>query len=145
MRPLTCSLARLELVVGDPVGVDRAELTADDLAGLLDVVLAGADVEADHAAVDVLLRVGADRVGEPLLLADLPEEAGGGRAAEDGVEDAERVAALVAAIDARAAEADVELLGVLLLEGDLGAVDLWAPRARSPLTVGRRAAPRGAC
>ena len=61
--------------------------------------LAGADVHRDHAAVDVLLGVGADRVGEPALLADLAEQARGGRAAEDRVEHAEREAALVAARD----------------------------------------------
>ena len=67
-------LGTSELVVGDAVGVDRGELAADDLAGLLDVVPAGADVDADQPAVDVLLCVGADGVGEALLLADLAEE-----------------------------------------------------------------------
>src|SRR5690349_20805046 len=114
--------------------MDRGELAADDLASLLDVVTAGPDVDSDQPAVDVLLGVGADGVGEPSLLADLAEEAGRGGTAEDRIEDAERVAALVGAIDAGTAEGDVELLGVLLLEPDPGA-DL---RRLERATVGAR-------
>ena len=120
MRPLTLLLGAVELLLADAVGVQALQLGADHTAGLLDVVLAGADVEADQPAVDELLRVGADRVGEPALLADLAEEARRGRAAEDGVEDRERVASVVAAVDAGAAEADVVLLGVLAVEPDGG-------------------------
>ena len=61
-------------------------------------------------------RVGADRVGEPALLAHLAEQPRRGRAAEDRVEHAEREAALVRAGDPRTAEADVVLLGLLGLE-----------------------------
>ena len=94
---MTFSLARAELLAGDRLGAQALELGADDRAGLLDVVLAGADVGGDQAGVRVLLVVGADRVGEAALLADLAEEPRGGRAAEDRVEDGERVAALVLA------------------------------------------------
>ena len=38
MRPLTCSLPRGELLLGDALGVQAGELGADHLAGLLDVV-----------------------------------------------------------------------------------------------------------
>ena len=79
-------LGALELVVGDALVAEPRELAADDLAGLGDVLGAGADVHRDDAAVDELLRVGADRVGEPALLADLAEEPRGHRAAEDRVE-----------------------------------------------------------
>ena len=111
-----------------PLGAQRGELAADDLAGLGDVVLAGADVDGDHAAVDVLLGVGADRVGEAALLADLAEQPRGGRAAEDRVEDAEREAAIVAAGDPGRAEADVVLLGLLRVEAE--------PRRRSAVAAG---------
>ena len=105
-----------QLRARDRLAAQPLELGADDRAGLLDVVLAGPDVGRDEAGVGVLLVVGADRVGEAALLAHLSEQARGGRAAEDRVEHRERVAPLVVAGDAGSAEADVVLLGVLLVE-----------------------------
>ena len=81
--------------------------------------------------VDELLRVGADRVGEAALLADLAEQARGDRAAEDRVEDAERVAAIVAARDPATAEADVVLLGLLGIEEQRGSPARRWRRCRS--------------
>src|SRR5215218_1318369 len=65
-----------QLLFGDRLGAQARHLGADDLAGLLDVVLAGADVGGNQALVGELLVVGADRVGEAALLAHLAEEAG---------------------------------------------------------------------
>ena len=127
---MTFSLARLSSSAETGSRAQQLELGADDRAGLLDVVLAGADVGGDQPGVDVLLGVGADRVGEAALLADLAEEARGGRAAEDRVEDGERVAALVVAGDARRAEADVVLLGVLAVEAQPGRLLGLARRRR---------------
>ena len=109
-------LRPFELRRRDRLAAQPLELGADDRAGLLDVVLAGADVGGDEAGVGVLLVVGADRVGEAALLAHLSEQARRGRAAEDRVEHRERVAPLVVAGDPGSAEADVVLLGVLLVE-----------------------------
>ena len=109
-------LGALQLLGADAVIAKRRELAADDLAGLAHVFLAGTDIHRDHAVIHVLLAVGADRVGEPALLADLAEQARGGRAAEDRVENAQREASLVGARDPRASEADVVLLGLLGLE-----------------------------
>src|SRR5581483_11164255 len=74
--------------------------------------------------------------GQAALLAHLAEETGRGRAAEDRVEHAERVAPLIPAVDAGASEGDVELLGVLPLEADPGSVELRG------LATGRVAAAR---
>ena len=93
---------------------------------------------ATAPVVDVLVDVGADGVGEPALLADLAEEARRARAAERGVEHAEREPPLVAAGDAPAAEADVVLLGVLGIE-EQARLALGA-RRRSPAR-GRAGAP----
>ena len=143
-RPLTLSLARVELLVGDRLGAQPRELGADDRAGLLDVVLAGADVGGDQARVGVLLVVGADRVGEAALLAHLAEQPRGGRAAEDRVEHGERVAALVVAGDPGRAEADVVLLGVLLVEAEPGvAVERRRRRRRRRRSAARRDQPLG--
>src|SRR3954454_8540140 len=131
-------LGTVQLGLGDPVGVDRGKLTADDPAGLLDVVLAGADIQADQPTVRVLLRVGADGVGKAPLLPHLAEEPGRSGTAEDRVEDGDRVTALVGAIDAGAAEGDVELLSVLLLEGDLRSIDLRALERRAVTVAGGR-------
>ena len=80
------------------------------------VLLAGSDVHRHHAAVHVLLAVGANRVSEPTLLAHLAEEPRRGRAAEDRIQDSQGEAPLVRARDPAAPEADVVLLGVLDLE-----------------------------
>src|SRR5680860_1546454 len=117
----------------DRLAAQAVKLGADNRAGLLDVVLAGPHVGRDQAGVGVLLAVGADRVGEAALLAYLAEEPRGGRAAEDRVEHGEPVAALVVAHDARRAEADVVLLGVLRVE---------AQAARGGGLLGRRRAIR---
>ena len=93
---------------------------AGDRERLGEVVLARADVDADLAGVGVLGDEAVDRVGEPALLADLLEEARGGRAAEDRVEHRGGEAARVGARDAGRAEADVVLLGVLALEAQPG-------------------------
>ena len=106
-------LGALELLAPDAFARERRHLARDDLARFGDVVLARADVRGDRAAVEVLLRVRADGVGEAALLADLAEEPRRDRAAEGGVDHGECEPALVAARDARSAEADVVLLGVL--------------------------------
>ena len=118
---LDALLGPRQLLRGDRLRAQPRQLGADDRAGLLDVVLAGADVGGDQALVGELLVVGADRVGEAALLAHLAEEARGGRAAEDRVEHGQRVAALVVAAQAGRAEADVVLLGLLRVEAEPGA------------------------
>src|SRR6185312_15559819 len=75
----------------------------------------------DQALVGELLVVRPDRVGEAALLAHLAEETRGGRAAEDRVENCERVTALVVTAQPRGAEADVVLLGLLPAEAEPGA------------------------
>ena len=63
-----------------------------------------------------MARVGEDRIGQAALLAHLLEQPRRGRAAENGVEDAQRKAPVVGARDPAAAHAEVVLLGVLLVE-----------------------------
>ena len=107
----------------------------------------GAEVEADLARVGELAVERVDRVGEPALLAHGLEQPRGGQAAEDRVEHAHREAALVAALQARGAEAHVALLGVLAVEAH-GAAQLRrrrvGHRARPPPRAGRRACARPA-
>jgi hypothetical protein len=111
-------LGPLKLLVGGAVGAQRGELAPDDLARLADVVLAGADVHRDRPGLAELLGVRAHGVGEPPLLTHLLKQARRRRASKDRVEHREREAAFVAARDSRPAEADVVLLGVLLVEAD---------------------------
>src|SRR5207244_10858287 len=92
------------------------DLLGGDLQRLAQVVLARAEVDADLPRVGVLRDERVDRVRHPALLADLLEEARRRGAAEDRIEDRGRKAAAVGARDARRGEADVVLLGVLLLE-----------------------------
>src|SRR5215207_11696066 len=115
-------LGALELLLGDPVGVELRQLGRQHSTGLLDVALAGAEIDRHQPVVDVLLGVGADRVGESPLLTYLAEQPRGGGAAEDGVEDAERETPVVGAVDPRAAEANVVRLGRLPLKAAAGAV-----------------------
>ena len=118
VRPLTFSRARSSSAAGHVLLLEPAQLAADGLERLAHAVRPRADVEADLARVDVLAGVRVDRVGQPALLAHLLEQPRGGRAAEDRVEHAQGEAPLVGARNARAAEADVELLGVLVVEAD---------------------------
>ena len=128
-------LGPLQLLGADPLVPQASELAPDDLAGLADVFLPGPDVHGDHAPLGVLLEVGADRVCQAALLANLPEQPRGGRAAEDRVEDAEREPPLVRTGDARSPEADVVLLGVLRLEGESGCCVIALPGARGTATL----------
>ena len=107
-----------QLVLADRLLAQALELVADHVQRLDDVVLTGADVDAHLPGVLVLARPGIDGVGEAALLAHLLEQARGGRAAEDRVQDRQGEAALVVAGDALSAQADVVLLGLLGVEGD---------------------------
>src|SRR4051794_20358148 len=111
--PLDALLRPRQLLNGDRLGAQTRHLVADDRASLLDVLLAGADVGGDHPLVGELLVVGADGVGEAALLAHLAEEARRSRAAEDRIEDGQRIAPLVVAAQPRRSETDVVLLGLL--------------------------------
>ena len=81
-----------------------------------DVVGTRAEVQAHLPGARVERLEGVDAVGQPAALADLLEEPRGRRAAEDVVQHAQGEAALVVAGDARPAQADVVLLGVLAQE-----------------------------
>ena len=111
MRPF--ELVRAEAVLGDV-----ADLFGDDAQALRQVLLAGAHVDADLPGVGVLRGEGVDSVGEPSFLPDLLEEARGGRAAEDAVEERGREAAAVGARDPGRREAEVVLLRRLRLEDE---------------------------
>src|SRR5205823_3610388 len=102
-----------ELLVAHPLAADAVELGADHLEGAGDVVLTRADVDPHLARVRVLARPRVDRVREAALLADLLEEPRGSGAADDRIEDRERETPVVVARDARSAQADVVLLGLL--------------------------------
>ena len=115
-RALTFSRARASSSSVAGCSRRRLELRADDLHRLGEVVGPRADVEADLAGVGELAGERVDRVGEPALLAHALEQPRGREPAEDRVEHAHGVAALVVARQARAAEADVDLLGLLGLE-----------------------------
>src|SRR3954469_14551376 len=119
--PLDALLRPRQLLGRDRLGTQPRHLVADDRAGLLDVLLAGADVGGDHPLVGELLVVGADGIGEATLLAHLAEEARGGRATENGVQHSQRKTPLVVAPQARRSEADVVLLGLLAQEAEPGA------------------------
>jgi len=66
---------------------DVRDLCSDDLEARSEVLLARADVDAEQARVGVLRRERVDGVRHPALLANLLEQARGGGAAEDRVED----------------------------------------------------------
>src|SRR4051812_19203594 len=106
------------LRAGELVGARRVlahalELVGDDRHRPHDVVRPRAQVQADLARAGVHRLERVDVVGEPAPLADLLEQPRRRRAAEDVVEHAQREAAIVVARDARRAEADVVLLGLL--------------------------------
>ena len=109
-------LGPLQLALHEVPGRDLGHLLGGDLQAGGEVVLARAEAEADHAGVGVLGDEAVDRVGHAALLADLLEEPGGGRAAENRVEQGGGEAAPVGAGDARRGDADVVLLGLLALE-----------------------------
>ena len=110
-RPSRLSLARSSSPSRKSPGRQLAELADDDVDAFAEVVLSRADVDADLAGLGVLRRVAVDAVRHAALLADLLEEPGRGGAAEDRIEDGERVAPIVAARETRAREDDVVLLG----------------------------------
>ncbi len=116
MRPFRFSFARSSSRSGRLPRGDVGDLLGGDRERVGEVVLARAEVDADLAGVGVLRDERVDRVRHPALLADLLEEARRRRAAEDRVEQRRGEAAPVGARDAGRAEADVVLLGVLLLE-----------------------------
>src|SRR3712207_4039964 len=92
------------------------QLGGDDAESFGEIVGAGAEIYADLAAVDVLTREREDGVCKPALLANGLEEPRRRQSAEDRVQHAGGVASLVVPRDAEAADADVDLLGVLGLE-----------------------------
>src|SRR5690349_2509049 len=94
----------------------QLELIGDDADALGQIVLARAQVDADHARVRVLRRVRVDRVRHPPSLADLLEEPRRRGAPQHRVEQRGGEAAPVGARHAQAAERDVELLRILALE-----------------------------
>ena len=104
-----------------------------------EVVLARAEVDPIWPVSAYWRDEAVDGVGEPALLADLLEEARGGRAAEDRVEHRGGEAARVGTRDAGGAEADVVLLGVLALEAQRRR-GRRAQRARAPVAAARGAA-----
>ena len=120
IRPFRFSFARSSSRVGQVAGGDVGDLLGGDRERLAEVVLARAEVDADLAGVRVLRDERVDRVRHPALLADLLEEARRRRAAEDRVEERGGEAAPVGARDPGRREADVVLLGVLLLEAQPG-------------------------
>ena len=120
-----------QLVLGHRLLAQALELGADHVQRLDDVVLAGADVDPDLPGVLVLARPGVDGVGQAPLLADLLEQARGGGAAQDRVQDRQGEAALVVAGDALSAQADVVLLGLLAVKGDALAAAARSRRRRS--------------
>src|SRR5262249_60436954 len=97
-------------------GGDVPDLLTRDLEALAQVLLPGADVDADLAGVGVLRREAIDGVSHPPLFPDLLEQPRGGRAAEDPVEQRGGEAPPIGARDPWGREADVVLLGVLALE-----------------------------
>src|SRR4029079_13661695 len=119
--PLEALLRALELALPQAAGRDLADLLDADLNARREVLLAGADVDAEDAGVRVLRPEAVDRVRHPALLADLLEQAGRGRSAEDRVEQRGREATAVRARDARRTEAEVVLLRLLALEAEPGA------------------------
>ena len=110
--PFEVLLRALELAWPEVPRRDVLELGRGDREALGEVVLAGADVDPDLAGLGVLRAVAVDAVGHPALLADLLEEPGGSRAAEDRVEKRDGVATLVVTGDTRPGEDDVVLLGL---------------------------------
>src|SRR5919107_610130 len=102
-----------ELVGAGRVLTDPGELVGDDLHRAHDVVRPGPEVQADLAGARVRGLKRVDRVREAPLLAHLLEQPRRGRPAEDVVEYPQREAAVVVACDARRAEAQVVLLGLL--------------------------------
>ena len=117
-RPFMFSFARSSSPERILPGTDVLQLRRDHVEALAEVLLARADVDADLAGVDVLRPVGVDGVRHAALLADLLEEARRGRAAEDGIEQGRRIATRIVALEPRAGEADVVLLGVLALKAE---------------------------
>ena len=120
IRPLRFSFARSSSPVRRLPAAMSAICSTQISTHVVEVLLARADVDADQARVGVLRREAVDRVRHAALLADLLEEPRRRRAAEDGVEQRRGEAAPVGARDARRAEADVVLLGVLALEAEAG-------------------------
>ena len=134
IRPLRFSFARSSSPLPQLARRDLGDLLVRDLEAVGEVLRARSDVEADQPRVGVLRRERVDGVGHAALLPDLLEEARGGRAAEQRVEERRGEAAPVGARDPRGADADVVLLGLLALEAD----------ARPRRAHERRAQPRPA-
>src|SRR5206468_11223941 len=116
--PLQVLLGPLELACAQPSRRDLRDLGHADLDARIEVLLARADVDADQARVALLGREAVDGVRHAALLAYLLEQPRRGRAAEDAVEQRGGEAAAVGARDAGRAEAQVILLGLLVLEAE---------------------------
>ena len=97
-----------------------AELLASDLETRREILLAGAEVDADETRVGVLRRERIDRVRHPPLLANLLEETGRRRSAENRIEQGSSKTPSIRARDAGGAEAHVVLLRVLTHESESG-------------------------
>src|ERR1700682_1414771 len=86
------SLGGNELAIGDaPVGHDALELVVEDLEQLRNALGRRAGIDRERAGLLERRPVGVDGVGEATLLAYLLEEARGHPAAEDLVQDGERI------------------------------------------------------
>src|SRR6476660_3392329 len=84
--PLQVLLGALQLVVGELPLPHPHQLVGGDAHALGQVVLAGADVDPDHAGVGVLGAEGVDRVGHAAPLADLLKQPRRRRSAQHRVE-----------------------------------------------------------
>ncbi len=105
-----------ELLLGRGVLHAARQLVGDDAQRLREVLRARPEIQADLTGARVHVGVGEDRVRQAPALADLLEEPGGGRSAEDPFEHAQREAPLVVAGDSCPADAHVVLLGLFLQE-----------------------------
>src|SRR3954452_19667768 len=84
--PLQVLLGALQLVVGELPLPHPHQLVGGDAHALGQIVLAGADVDTDHASVGILGAERVDRVGHAAPLPDLLEQPGRGRSAQHRVE-----------------------------------------------------------
>ena len=103
-------MPRVQLLGGDAVGRHPGQLGAHHGQDVVELVGQAADRDAHDAGVGVVAGEGEDRVGQPATLADLLEQPARGAAAERGVEDTQREAAVVVAVGALHAEHEVDLL-----------------------------------
>ena len=115
-------LGALQFRRGGRLLLDAPQFRDDDVDELADRLVGTPGVDRHRAGVTVRAETAEDRVGKSALLADVLEQPGTHRSAENRVQDVARIARVMVLPVAGRPEADMTLLEILVANDDRGQI-----------------------